>query len=137
MNKRCGITMQCVGNKTERQAKESVRLQIQDYKRRKEEFLDFSMSFVSFRAQKGSVVYDVDGFINEKERCYISVGCCDFQAISSSSSSSSGTYQTAYPRSQDAAQKLALATAAYTFPAAETLGSSCGSQKNKVFCLFP
>ena len=87
MNKRCGITMQCVGNKTERQAKESVRLKIQDYKRRKEEFLGFNMSFVSFRAQKGSVVYDVHGLINEKERCYISVGCCDFQAISSLSSS--------------------------------------------------
>ena len=88
MNKRCGITMQCVGNKTERQAKESVRLKIKDYERRKEKYLGFDMSFVSFRAQEGSVVYNINGLINEKERCYISVSCCNFQAISSSSSSS-------------------------------------------------
>ena len=77
IGKRLGVTMQCVSDRTEKAAKESVRNSLEDYKRRKKKCYGFATSFVIFRGEKATkdalVDYGVSGMLNDKGKCSVEV----------------------------------------------------------------
>ena len=77
MGKRLGVTMRCTQDRSEAEAKESVRESVEQCNRRGDKFSDLSCSFVTFTGEKTiknvKVDYSVSGLINMKGRCNISV----------------------------------------------------------------
>ena len=77
MGKRLGVTMRCTQDRSEAEAKESVRESVEQCNRRGDKFSDLSCSFVTFTGEKTiknvKVDYSVSGLINMKGRCSIHI----------------------------------------------------------------
>ena len=77
MSKHLDITMRCGIESSEKEAKESVRKSLEEYKRKKKKCYGLARSFVCFTGEKTiknvRVDYSVSGLINEKGQCDIHV----------------------------------------------------------------